>query len=305
MKRGVLFLGFLFAGLAFFQVVRAMTSTNYLVNWDSVNSGGTDESTSTNFLVRDTFGEQAIGISTSTNYGIRAGYRLADDEATAITFEIGTQEDATVVSYTAFSTTTKSVTVSSAAGLAVGNFIGVVENRGLSQVIAVGKISSIIGLIVTVDAWDGDPNNLSLVPAGGDDVVYRMEGSAAQLGALSTTAGSTSLTYTSVISNVTGGYTVYINADGYLRVSSTVFILGVADGAVTIGSEEYGGRVFGTYASGTGSDFAITTSTRAIQQSSTFANDDRVAVVYKASIGPTTAAGNYTQLVYYTLTPNY
>lgn len=296
---------FLIVGLAFFRVASAMTSGNYQVNWDSVNSGGTDVSTSTNYLVRDTLGDQAVGSSTSLNYSLQAGYRQGDTEATRITFNIGTQEDATEVAFLAFSTSTKSVTVSSAAGFSVGNYIGVVENVGLSENVAVGKIVSILGPVITVDAWDGSPDSISQSPSGGDDFAYRMNGSSAQLGTLTTTLGSTSLTLTSVISNVSAGYTVFINADGNLRVSNSTFILGVTDGSVTVGSEEYGGAVFGTYASGTGSDFAIATSTRPIQQSATFANDDRVAVVYKASIGPGTPSGNYSQLVYYTITPNF
>ena len=48
----------------------AMTSTNYLINWDSINSGGDDVSSSTNYRLRDTVGEQATGFSTSTLYSL-------------------------------------------------------------------------------------------------------------------------------------------------------------------------------------------------------------------------------------------
>jgi len=53
----------------------AMTSTTYRIDADSINSGGRDISTSTNYDLADTIGEIATGISTSTNYQVNAGYR--------------------------------------------------------------------------------------------------------------------------------------------------------------------------------------------------------------------------------------
>lgn len=53
----------------------AMTSTTYRIDADSINVGGRDISTSTNYNLADTIGEIATGVSTSTNYQINAGYR--------------------------------------------------------------------------------------------------------------------------------------------------------------------------------------------------------------------------------------
>ncbi len=59
--------------------VNAATSANYNLTWDSINSGGSDITTSTNYQLRDTAGEQALGDSSSTSYQAQGGYRAGDD----------------------------------------------------------------------------------------------------------------------------------------------------------------------------------------------------------------------------------
>ncbi|MFA5936098.1 MAG: hypothetical protein WC787_04595 [Patescibacteria group bacterium] len=283
-----------------------MSSTNYTVEFDSINSGGDDISSSTNYFIRDTIGEQATGLSSSTNYTVQAGYRQVD-ETTALTFDIGTQENSTETVFSAFSSGGLSVTVASEASFATDTFIGVVENKGLSQIVALGKITTIGGNVITVDQWDGNPSGISAVPAGGDDFVYRLEGAAAQLGTLSASAGATSLTHTDVTTNAGSGYTVYVSSDGTLR-SGSDSIDNVTDGSVTIGSEEYGALVTGTRgtASSTAADFALTTSLFDIQNATSSAPlEQRVGLVYKAAITATTPGGSYSQLVYYTVTANF
>lgn len=287
------------------SAVHAMTSTNFSIKWDSVNSGGNDVSTSTNYLVRDTLGEQAVGLSSSTNYALRAGYRQGDTEATVLNYHLGTQENSTQIDFSAFDNAGKTVTVSSASGYAIGDFIGVVENQGLQEIVAVGKIVSIVSNTISVDGWEGSPASISAVPLDGDDFIYRLNGSVADLGLLSSLSGKTSMTYSSVTSNGESGYTVYVNSDGELRISTSTYIYPVADGAVTIGFQEYGARVVGTTATGTASDFPFTTTNREIQKSTTFANDDRAALIYKAAITAVTTAGIYSQRVYYTVTANF
>lgn len=51
------------------------SSTNYRIEADSVNIGGTENGSSTNYKLRDTVGEIGTGISNSSNYQISAGYR--------------------------------------------------------------------------------------------------------------------------------------------------------------------------------------------------------------------------------------
>ncbi|MFH1402440.1 MAG: hypothetical protein ABIG87_02325 [Patescibacteria group bacterium] len=50
------------------------SSTNYRLQSDSLNTGGT-LSTSTNYRVEDTAGEISTGVSTSTTYNMQAGYQ--------------------------------------------------------------------------------------------------------------------------------------------------------------------------------------------------------------------------------------
>lgn len=294
-----------FSAFFIFGTAYAMDSTNYKILWDSVNSGGEDTSSSTNYQLRDTIGEQATGISSSTNYEIRAGYRQGITDPTVLTFNIGTQENATQTTWSAFSNAGKTVDVASVANYSVGNFIAVVENEGLSQIVAIGKIADITGTTITVDKWEGSPSSISATPAGGDDYVYRLEGSAVSFGTLTSATANTSLTHTSFLSNAENGYTLYVNTNGGLVTAGSATIAPVTDGEVTTGSEEYGARVFGTTATSTGSDFELSTSTRAIQESTTFADDDRIVLVYKISISSFTAAGAYSQNVFYTVTPNF
>lgn len=74
-------------------IVFAMTSTNYGITWDSINQGGLDISTSTNYGIKDTVGEIATGESTSTNYQISAGYRVGEGSNSFISFRIRNSAD--------------------------------------------------------------------------------------------------------------------------------------------------------------------------------------------------------------------
>ena len=283
-----------------------MTSTNFQILWDSVNVGGEDTSTSTNFQLRDTIGEHGTGTSTSASYSMSAGYRVGDTQDPFITFSIGTQENATEAAFTAFSNAGKTVTVTSAADYAVGDYVGVVENKGLSQLIAIGKITDITGTVMTVDAWSGEPSSISAIPGGSDDFAYRMNGSSAVLGLQTTSVGTTSFTRTNIVTNAESGYTIKVQTDGDFRVSTSTFFINVSDGAVTVGSEEYGGEVVGSLGLGTGSDFAFSsTGTRTVQESSTYASNDRIGLVYKLSVAPETPSGNYQQVITYTATANF
>lgn len=286
--------------------VFAMTSTNYGIHWDSVNSGGTDDGTSESYKLRDTVGELGTGIGTSENYQLSAGYRVGDGDESALSLFVGTQENQTRTVWTAFSNGSKTVDVAAVNNFSTGTYIGVVENSGASQLVAFGKITNISGLTITVDAWEGEPGSISSTPAGGNDYVYRMNGSAASLGTQSVNSIATSFTLTDVVSSVENGYTVSVQSDTDFRSATGTFIVNVADGAVSAGSEEYGGEAVGSHATSTGMDFAFSSSTtRNIQQSAAVGNHDRSSVLYKLSITARTPSGNFGQTVYYRLTPNY
>lgn len=60
------------------------TSTNYQIERDSINIGGS-LSTSTNYGLQDTVGEVGTGEATSTNYTLLAGYQQPSDTFISIT----------------------------------------------------------------------------------------------------------------------------------------------------------------------------------------------------------------------------
>ena len=62
----------------------AMSSVNYSLERDSVNSGGVDGSVSTNYSLDDTVGEMATGVVSSENYEIHAGYRQMEEATIAL-----------------------------------------------------------------------------------------------------------------------------------------------------------------------------------------------------------------------------
>ncbi len=288
-------------------VSAAMTSTNFQINFDSINSGGTDFSTSTNFQISDTLGEQGTGYSNSGNYLLHAGYRQSDEEMELPTLEfiLGAQENNTETAYTALSLVGNTVTVANTTYFVTGTRIAVVEDAGgLDLNVVVGKVIDVTGLVLTVDKWDGMTAEIGTTPAGGNDFVYRTEGHLIALGILDGT-GSAAVVQTEVSTNAANGYTLQIQSDGYLESSPTARINDVSDGTVTAGENEYGGRVYGETATSTGSDFSITTTLRDIQKSTSTASADRVSMIYKASVDYTVPAGSYQQTVSYLLTPNF
>lgn len=287
------------------SVQAAMTSTNFEIRFDSLNSGGVDNSSSTNYSMYDTIGEQGTGYSSSTNYSLHAGYRQSDEFIPALSFSLSAQENDIKTGYSAFSDLGKTVTVVTTTGFSTGTYIGVIENEGLNQLMATGKITSISGFVITVDKWDGTNNLMSPNPLGGDDFVYRMESHTADFGNLATNLAKTSSARTEVSTNAANGYSLKIQSDDYLKVSPSAHIIDVQDGSVTLGSEEYGAAVFGSTATSTGLDFAVTSTLREIQQSVTTGINDRVVMVYKISVNPGTPAGLYTQTVRYLLTANF
>jgi hypothetical protein len=89
LKRKIRILIYLILFLSFFDSFSASafvrSSTNYRIQSDSINSGGLDLSTSTNYRLRDSIGEMATGDATSTNYNLHAGYRQMDETYISIT----------------------------------------------------------------------------------------------------------------------------------------------------------------------------------------------------------------------------
>jgi hypothetical protein len=284
----------------------AMTSSNYRIDWDNFNAGGDDVSSSTNYGLIDTIGDTAPGTSTSANYRLSAGYRAVDDQA-ALRFISLTQANGTQTAYTAFNNGANTVTVTSVASFSSGDHIVVVENKGFAQKIAIGKITNVAGLVLTVDVFSGDNLTMSPAVSGGDDFVYKLSGNFADFGTVTYGTENTAVTMNSVLTTGSSGYTLYANTNHDLQTTGAQTIANLADSAVSLGSEEYGVSTTGTSALNVGYDFAVTTTQQAIMSrgGATPNNPDRLGVIYKLSVTPLTQAGTYSQDVTYTLTVNY
>lgn len=301
---------FLFVVILFFLLLAqpgfGMSSASYQIDWDTLNAGGDDFASSLNYQLNDSIGGFAQGTSTGVLYGLQAGYRAAESTDEGLGLTLRAQESSTQVGYTAFSRLSKTVTVTSSGYLSVGDYIGVIENVGFSQRVAIGRVTTIASQLVTVDAWSGDQVSMSASPSGGDDVVYRLGGTALAFGTVSAGVQNTALAMASVTSTAIYGYTVYVQGDGLLR-SGGSSIAPVTDGAVSVGSEEYGMSVTGTRAFLSGIDLAVTSTQRIIEQhsSTSSAVGDRVGMTFKLSTTDSTTPGTYGQTIYYTLTANY
>ncbi len=62
---------------------QAMTSSHYKIQTDSVNFGG-GRSVSSSYSTEDTLGESATGVSSSTNYALKAGYQQMQEVTLAV-----------------------------------------------------------------------------------------------------------------------------------------------------------------------------------------------------------------------------
>jgi len=72
-------------------VFSAMDSDNYQIWADVISVGGGEDLSSDNYTLQDTLGQAVVGISSSTNYTSRAGYRYPEyfDGEPSITLSLG------------------------------------------------------------------------------------------------------------------------------------------------------------------------------------------------------------------------
>lgn len=124
----------------------AMSSANYQIWQDAISDGGGEGTNSTNYTVSDTIGQFAAGRSSSTDYGVRAGFReinyFAGDEvlsfsASASSLELG----ALSTGSTASGSITLTVETNSATGVSVtytGNTLTCSACSGTNTVTAAG-----------------------------------------------------------------------------------------------------------------------------------------------------------------------
>lgn len=59
-------------------LLAAMSSTNYQIWQDALSVGGGEDQTSSNYSLKDTLGELGLGDSSSTNNGLKPGFRSAE-----------------------------------------------------------------------------------------------------------------------------------------------------------------------------------------------------------------------------------
>lgn len=278
-----------------------MTSTNYEIRWDTVGNGGDDTSSSASYILRDTVGNTAVGQGTSSSYDLRAGYRQGVFDQ-VIDFSFFAQDSSVLNEATSVVGTTISCDTDD---FVVGDMVALIQDLGDGQVSAIGKITSIgVGSVAVDDLQDG---GTAPVIDGTNDFVALLEGIATDLGTLTDTNVSTAIIGMNVWAEVDGGYVIQVAADGDLS-DGVDTIDAVADGDVTAGEEEYGGRSSDTTLPGStfdSVDTAFTTSFQDIADASTAGYDDRSFLTLKAAIDTNTDGGNYDQALTIIISGNY
>ena len=219
------------------SLVHAMSSTSYEIRSDSFGTGGSDTSSSASFQLRSSISVPAGGESSSSSFNLNAGYREKVFDQFA-TFQVLIQDRASQVAATAL--VGETVTVTSASGISVDDFIVIIENEGSGQVSAIGQVTSIVVSDVTVDFLT-DSGSTPIID-GSNDVVYVLDSSSVSLGILDTAVVSTGTIGWEVNVDNDEGYSVYVFEDDDLEQSGGIPIPDVTDGSVSAGSSEYGAR---------------------------------------------------------------
>jgi len=278
-----------------------MSSTNFMIRWDSVSTGGSDTSASASYQLRDTVGNTGIGNGSSSSYLLRAGYRQGVfDEV--ITFDVASQNNSSGRAATGLVGTTITTSTS---GLAVEDLITLVQDEGSGQVAAIGRIISVgVGTVTVDELKDG---GVAPVIDGTNDFVYELNNSSIALGTLTDATLATSIVGFEVSADADNGYVVQVFEDMDLSDGGDV-INDVLDGAVTIGSEEYGGRSSDTTLAASTFDTvdtAFTTSFQDVADFSSNAFDRKDFVTVKAAISSGTADGNYGHVLSFIVSGNF
>lgn len=295
---------------AFFLVFSApmafaeMSSTNYLLQWDSISVGAHDSQSSSSYRLRSSFdaGVSADDFS-SSSYRLDGGYRGGVYDPVS-TFRIYVQDRTSQVAAIAYTSTT--VTVTSASGFSSGDRILVVQNEGVSQTAAMGKVTSITDSTLTVDTFAG----VALSIDSSNDYVYRMtaDGTSLPLGTPTPSTVITGAVGWEATADVQTGYSVYIAEDGNLRTGSGNVIADVSDGVVSAGASEYGAQSSDTTLASSSfdaQDTGITSSPQLIASRAAVSFSERDFLTLKLGIDSAQAAGSYSQNLYVLFAGNY
>ncbi|MFA5022388.1 MAG: hypothetical protein WC508_04890 [Patescibacteria group bacterium] len=147
-KKLFFFLLFFGLGILFLiplQLWADMSSTNYTIWADVFSSGGTEDSSSTNYGLQDTIGESVVlsNTSTSASYGLKAGFReMYPDQY--LTFAVSaTTIDLGNLSTSAASTASHTMTVdtNAAHGFTV-SMSGSTLSNGTDDINAIGAVAA-------------------------------------------------------------------------------------------------------------------------------------------------------------------
>lgn len=288
-----------FATVGFFVYAQfagaAMSSTNYQIRWDTVNTGGSDTSSSATYLLKDSVTDVAGFVASSTTYQITDGYRAGIFDQ-IISFDLYIQNSSAETEILAVDRNT--YTVTSSVGLSVGNYVAIVQDRGESQIVGFGRIQ---GLMQGPDAVTVDRLTIGgSTPAinGLNDFLYPLTSSSLALETISDTSVGTGVVGFEVTADVDDGYVIQILEDGNLR-NGLNDINDVTDGAVTAGSEEFGLRSSDSTLANSAfdtSDAAVTSTAQDIVTQSTYAIDNRSFVTFKLSASSSTPSTTYTNI---------
>lgn len=281
----------------------SMSSTNYEIRWDTISTGGSDTSSSTSYTLRDLVGGSGDGNSNSTNYQLRAGYRSGViDEI--VSFDLFIQNfGGGGTTATGLSGTT--VTVSSTSGFSANDYVAIVQDIGASQVVAIGKISSVGAGSLILDRLQTAGTTPTI--DGSNDKVFIMNSGSVSFGEISEADFKSRIAGFEITVDNDNGYSIQVLDDGNLR-SGEYDINDVADGSVTAHVEEYGARSSDTSVAGTTfdtQDTAITTSTQAMVTQSSFSYADRSFIVLKVARSGDTQPGNYAQTITFIVSGNF
>ena len=282
----------------------AMNSTTYQIQWDSIGPGGTDASSSSSFKLRDSISNGLDGIGSSSSFRLDSGYRAGIYDPTVF-FDLFSQDLTTQAGATSLSSNTVGVTTTS--GYSVGDFVAIIQDEGASQVSAIGKVVTVGGSSLTVDFLS--TGVLTPTIDGANDFVYELAGTSLPLSSLSSTTMSTGIVGWDVTADVPSGYGMYVLEDGDLRAGGgSPIIDDVADGAVTIGSSEYGAESSDTtLASSTfdSQDTAFTSQLPAVGSRSADSFKSRDFLTLKAAVDATAADATYSQTLTFVFVGNY
>ncbi len=276
------------------QAFAAMSSTNYLLQWDSISVGGSDTQSSSSYRVRSSVD---LGLSaedmTSSSYGLDGGYRGGVYDPVS-TFRIFSQNLSSQVAATSLVGST--VVVTSAASFAVGDRVLLVQNEGATQISAMASISSILGSSITVDVFSGGSPTID----GSGDYLYKMtsDGTTLPLGGPTSSTVVTGVIGWEATADIQTGYSVYLMEDTNLITTGLDEIPDVVGGVVSAGSSEYGAVSSDTsLASSTfdTEDSAITSSLQLVASRAAVTFEERDYVTLKLAISSSQQGGEYSQ----------